>query len=197
MLNLIAPALVEPVSLAEAKTWLRVTHTDEDTLIAGLIGTARERIEHHTALGLITQSWSETLDDWPLTRVTNGLTALELARGPLIRVDAVRMLNRDGGVTVWDNSEYRIEVGRQGRLIAIGAHRLPAVQRPVGGIEINFTIGFGPSGEDVPLALREAILRLVSKAYSSVENAESAQRGSGGMPPDVADLIAPYRRVSL
>ena len=52
---LIAPPAAEPVTLAEARSWLRVDTTDEDGAIASLISAAREIVEMTTrrALALI------------------------------------------------------------------------------------------------------------------------------------------------
>ena len=60
-----SPPATEPVSLAEAKAHLRVTHNDDDAYITTLIKTARQGIEAQTGLGLISQGWSVFLDDWP------------------------------------------------------------------------------------------------------------------------------------
>lgn len=42
--------MADPVSLSEAKLFLRVSHEDEDALIATLIAAAKDRLE--TALGI-------------------------------------------------------------------------------------------------------------------------------------------------
>ncbi|WP_140985988.1 head-tail connector protein [Asticcacaulis tiandongensis] len=42
--------MADPVSLSEAKLFLRVSHEDEDALIATLIDAAKDRLE--TALGI-------------------------------------------------------------------------------------------------------------------------------------------------
>ncbi len=65
-LLLTTPPLVEPVSLTEAKTHLRVPHGDDDVLISVLITSARRRIETRTGLRLITQNWSQFMDCWPV-----------------------------------------------------------------------------------------------------------------------------------
>jgi uncharacterized phiE125 gp8 family phage protein len=56
---------IEPISLEETKTFLRIEHNDEDELIAALIAGARSHIEAQTQTALITQDWRVVLDAWP------------------------------------------------------------------------------------------------------------------------------------
>ena len=58
---LTAPA-AEPLSVAEAKAFLRVEHDDDDAMIASLIAAARNHVEALTRCGLITQTWRIVLD---------------------------------------------------------------------------------------------------------------------------------------
>lgn len=196
-LHLLTPPLVEPVSLSEAKTWLRVAHPDEDTLITETIRVARERVEAETGLALIARSYREVLDAWPARRLSAFGQAVSVARGPLISVEAVRTYAQDGAATLWDPAEYRAETGEPGRIVAVYPFSLPCPDRPAGGIEIAFTAGFGTQAEDVPATLKDAILRLVAQSYSTAEPAESARRGEGGLAPDVEALLRPWRRVRL
>src|SRR3954469_14002780 len=53
----LAAVAVEPVSLAQAKLWLRVDHDAEDTLIAALVSAARDYVEAQTGLALAPQTW--------------------------------------------------------------------------------------------------------------------------------------------
>jgi uncharacterized phiE125 gp8 family phage protein len=61
---LTAPA-AEPLSLAEAKAFLRVEHDDDDGVIAALIAGARLYVEGQTRRALLTQTWRLVLDAWP------------------------------------------------------------------------------------------------------------------------------------
>lgn len=64
-LSLYSPPVQEPVTLAEAKTHLRVTYTDDDALIAELITAARQWFEEQTYRALVTQTWDLKLDELP------------------------------------------------------------------------------------------------------------------------------------
>jgi uncharacterized phiE125 gp8 family phage protein len=196
-LHLLSPPVVEPVGLADAKTWLRVGHDEEDALIADLLSSAAARVELDTGLALIARSYRETLDAWPARRLSAYGQAFSVARGPLISVEAVRTYGRGGDATLWDPAEYRAETGEPGRIVAVYPFSSPCPGRSAGGIEIEFTAGFGVDPGDVPAPLKEAILRLVARSYSTAELAESARRGAGGLPEDVEALLRPWRRVRL
>ena len=64
-LVLTSPPAVEPLTVDEVKTYLRIDHDDEDCLLASLITSARLQVEAALDLALITQSWSWTFDAWP------------------------------------------------------------------------------------------------------------------------------------
>src|ERR1035437_40652 len=63
-LLLTAPA-IEPLSLAEAKAFLRVETSDDDDVICALIAGSRIHVEAQTRRALITQSWRISADVWP------------------------------------------------------------------------------------------------------------------------------------
>ncbi len=62
---LITPPAVEPVTLADAKAYLRVDNDDDDGVISALIAGARSHIEAQTRRALITQAWRLVRDAWP------------------------------------------------------------------------------------------------------------------------------------
>jgi len=66
---LITPPASEPISLADAKAWLRLDDTSEDELISALITAARLTIEAACDRMLITRGWRFVLDCWPVRGV--------------------------------------------------------------------------------------------------------------------------------
>lgn len=64
-LQLRAGPAQEPVSLEEAKYFMRLGGTEDDVLVSTLITAARIHIETTIGKVLITESWSYFLDKWP------------------------------------------------------------------------------------------------------------------------------------
>ncbi len=95
----------EPVNLATAKDWLRVTTEDDDTIITDLITVARQRVEAYSLLSMVAKSIV-------LTGYID--TPLFLPYAPISNVTAVKALQGqivDTGVNDWDTldpDEYQI-----------------------------------------------------------------------------------------
>lgn len=179
-LQLTVPPAEEPVSLAEARAWLRVeSGNDEDDLIGQLIVAARIRCEWHCGRAFVTQGWTLWLDG-----LGDGLVALPLP--PLAGVDSVTLYDTGDVATVLDASGYRVDAPG-GRVIFAAAH--PGL-RAVAGIAIAFTAGYGDAAA-VPADIKSAILQTVAWLYE--------HRGGDAMPvPDGAlALLAPYRAARL
>ncbi len=63
------PPRQEPVSVGEAKQYLRIDHEAEDELLANLIQTARSAVEDFTQRSLMTQVWQLTITEQPSRRL--------------------------------------------------------------------------------------------------------------------------------
>jgi len=184
-----APA-VEPVTVSEAKAHLRVDGTAEDTLLGSLILTSRLHIEAALGLALITQSWRLRLDRWP-----NG-AEVELPLSPLQSVASVKVAAADGEAETVPANRYVVDLdGTPPRLVRNGGG-WPQPEKAAGGIEIDFTAGYGDDAEDVPAPIRQALLLLIAHWYEHRDPIEVGSRETA-IPAAVSDLLAPYRTVRL
>jgi uncharacterized phiE125 gp8 family phage protein len=180
---LTTPPAAEPVTLAEAKAHLRVTHGDDDVYISTLIKTARQGIEAQTGLGLVSQGWSVFLDNWP----DNGVIELPLA--PVLDIADIKVYGDDDTSAVIDPAHYyEDKVSRPARIILRGSRSWVAPGRVANGIEILLTIGF----TSVPEPLREAVLQLVGHWYETRGDETVDEK-----PLSVAQLIQPYRELRV
>lgn len=190
-LILMSGPAVEPVSLSEAKAHCRVDSDAEDTLMSSLILAARLYIEQMLDIALISQDWSLYLDQWP-----DG-AHVELPLAPLMSLQSIRTYNAaDEAITV-DPADYNIDTASRRPRIAFntGVSR-PVPGRPVNGIEIVFTAGYGAAADDVPMPIRQALKMLVAHWYEAREPVVIAQHAES-VPATVASLIAPYRSAKL
>lgn len=179
-LQLTSPPAQEPVSLAEAKAWLRVeSGDDEDALITALIAAARVRCEWHCGRAFITQTWTLWLDG-----IGDGVIGLPLP--PLAAVSQVTLYAIGGDAAVLDAAAYRVDVPG-GRLIFAASH--PGL-RASDGVSIAFTAGYGDA-DDVPEPIKSAILQTVAWLY------EHRGGDAAPVPAGALALLAPYRVVRL
>ncbi|MFC4724378.1 hypothetical protein AB6B38_06955 [Glycocaulis abyssi] len=197
-LQTLGAAPAAPVSLSDAKAWLRVGHAGEDASITALINTAVSRVEAETGRALLVRNFRETLDGWPIRRLSGCGSAFALAVAPAVSVEAVRTFDRAGEETLWDAEEYRVDTSADpGRLIARAPFAFPRPGPLAAGIEIDFTAGYGETASDVPPALIESVLRLVAEGYAASEPTLATARGPARLPETVESLLRPFRQVRL
>ncbi|MBB1248290.1 head-tail connector protein [Rhizobium sp. G21] len=184
----LAPPGAEPLTLAQAKAHLKIDHTDEDGLITSLIATAREHLEQVSGLALVRRPMRLYLDRWPET----GL--IEIARGPVTAVDAVRIFDADGAEGLVDLAGHVLDgAARPARL---WLKRRPETRGAVNGVEVDFTAGFGDTGADIPDTLKRAMLTHVALMHG-FRAVVSTEMQPAGVPDGYDRLIAPYRMMRL
>ncbi len=181
----ITPPASEPVSLAEAKLFLRADHDAEDGLITMLIAAAREAVEAAIGRALITRRVRESLDIW----VREAAQGAVLGLGPVTNVAAVRLLADNGSQSVIDPERYRLD-GARDRPRLVFASGLPATLRQIGGIEIEYDCGYAEDAADLPVALRLAVLQIVASLYE-------LRQGEGPMPETARALMRPFAPMRL
>ena len=187
----IAAPAEAPVSLGEAKAHLNVDHDDDDTLITSLVGAAVAHLDGHAGvLGrcLVNQQWRQDYRDWHWFH-----------RLPFPDVSAVTVKYQDA-----DNQEqtvssalYELIEDARGALVSFrDVFTKPGLYDDmIAPVNITLTAGFG-AADDVPQALKQAILLLVGHWY---ENREAVNIGNitTELPMAVNALISPFRRVSV
>jgi uncharacterized phiE125 gp8 family phage protein len=201
-----APAS-EPVTLTEAKAWLRVDVTDDDQLITDLVKDAREYVENHTGMALITQSWLLTLDTFPPLDMSymlvrqprawlpqtrqfqgSGGGVIRLPKPPLQAVNSVKYLATDGTLTTLDPSGYQVDTTTfPGRLAPAYGQVWPVTRFNPAAVTVGFTCGFGSTTDTVPGIFKRAIRLLICNWY---ENRGDGQTKTYDVENAVNDLLA-------
>ncbi len=178
----------EPVTLAELKAYLRLDGDEEDALLASLGKAARLLVEAHAGRITTIQTWRLVLDAWPC----GGVLRVPLA--PLRAILAARLIDADGGAAPLASDALVLDAASEPARIRV-KDGTPAPGSPLNGIEIDVSVGYGPAPGDVPEPLREAIRALAARWFE--QRGEAHLQEPPRLPPEIAALVGPYRRVRL
>lgn len=197
-LKLITPPGGEPISVEEAKSYLRVEIDDDHEIIAKLITTARLAVESYTGKTLMTQIWRLTFH--PSTPALRGclitpfdrrITTVKLPGNPFICLQGHPKLISQGGDH--EIKDYHVIKGLSQALLGFSKLTLNETQ----SLQVDFMCGYGNSPEEVPLTFRQAILMLVAELYDN-RNGQSSHPAQPAFINDaVACLLRPLRCLSV
>ena len=165
---------IEPITLSEAKTFLRVDGSAEDTLLGDMIKAVRIAAEDATGKSLITQSWKITYAD-------HAPCDVPLPYGPVQSVTSVKCFSEAGEETTMNAELYHVHPAGE-RLVletVVSGHR----------IEVVYVAGFGDAATDVPMNIRQGMLIHLLHLY--------AQRDTIAAPEAALAIYGAVRDVRL
>jgi uncharacterized phiE125 gp8 family phage protein len=160
---------VEPVTLAEAKSHLRVDTADDDTYITGLIRAAREWCEQYLDRTLVHTQWVMRFDRFP----PDGTHDIELPRPPIVASGtatavALTFTFENGTTSTYSTASYRVDrASTPGAVKTLYGQAWPPHLQDDNSISVTWWGGYGPSGSDVPQSIRHAMLMLVAFWYDN------------------------------
>jgi uncharacterized phiE125 gp8 family phage protein len=160
-LEILVPPSAEPVSLAEAKAWLRLGTDGDDTVLSRMIVAARARFENETGRALMARTVRERFVPLPQPN-RDGLVWLLPANGPATAITAVTMIDGQG-IETPAPAGFCTLAGRQFKVV-----------RSVPGMVVTYSAGASDIA-DVALADRVAVLEILAGLY--------ARRNEGQISP--------------
>lgn len=149
----VTPPAELPVTLLEAKQWLRIEYDAEDALIARMLEVATDQVEALTKRALITQTLRLERDAWPPGRT------LWLPRPPLVSVTYLKYKDAAGTLQTVDSSDYTVQTGGdiQGRCVVAFGQSWPTPAIEPAAVQATYVAGYGDAA-DVPQQIKTAIL---------------------------------------
>lgn len=161
--TLVAPA-TEPVTLAQARAFLRVGTDGDDTVLTSLLLAAREAVEARLGCALVTRTIRQRF--LGPRRFDVGLPGILVpGRGPATSLVAARTIAGDGTETLAPLNLVRLVDGRFVLTAPLFAN--------VVGLSIDYQAGYGSTPASVPEAFKVAILEAVSEALIRRDNPAS------------------------
>ncbi|QIB36313.1 head-tail connector protein [Ancylobacter pratisalsi] len=177
----------EPLTLAEAKTYLRVDHDGEDAMIGSMITAARATVEALTRRVLIDQSWRIVRDAWP----ASGLIPVPV--NPLKAITGAHVIDAAGAEIEVPLAALISDTARLPGLIRVERCAVPEPGRVLAGIAIDVVAGHGADADHVPSPLVEAVRVVLAHFYEHRD-----EPGAGAAFPARLDaLVAPFRVTRL
>ncbi len=195
-LSLTTPPTGEPVTLADVKLYIDEVRADRDTLIQGLIATARMHVERVTRRPLLTQRWTLTLDGFSGDRIYSCGNVLFLPKPPVTSIVSVSYVDTNGTTqALADVTDYRKSLpsgptAAKARLEPAYGKSWPSTRDVMDAVTIVFECGYGASGGLVPAPIRTAIQQLVAHWYERPEPVSDVSLEE--MPFAVTALLRPY-----
>jgi uncharacterized phiE125 gp8 family phage protein len=184
----LTPPAVEPLTLVEIRAHLRLDTEDEDALLSALATVAREHLERETGVVLAERNFRLCIDDWPADGIVT------IPRGPVRAITSVIVYDGDGEPQAVDLEGHLLD--GQARPARLWLRDVPQPGRPLNGIEVEFSAGFGESGADVPETLKRAMLFHVAAMFAC-RGVFAVDAQPAVVPPAYDRLIAPFCRRGL
>ena len=186
-LVLTVPPSVEPLTLDDAKLHVRVDGTTEDALITSLIVAARMEAENRAGVGIITQTWRETLSCFPSYITGYGWEygggpdmfgdVIRLSRGPVQSITSIQYLDLGGQTQTLSSDIYVLESTPVSDEISLAFGKIwPLIPPQANAIAITYVVGYADDAVDVPPDLVAALKLRVEDLYRNrgVQIGESA-----------------------
>lgn len=166
-----------PVTMDEARAWLRLGAADEDALFERLIGAVTNMCEAFTGQWLLARDGAEVL--------TVRRQTARLAARPVVAVDMVARIDTGGDEVVLDPADYRVDIA-DGLAVVTVAGATDGTR-----LRVAYRAGMAEAAADVPAAIRHGMLRMVQHLYEARDDAKADP------PAAVAALWQPWRRIAL
>jgi uncharacterized phiE125 gp8 family phage protein len=166
---LVTAPTADPVTVAEAKKFLRIDHELDDTEITSFITDATNQAEDFTGWAYMQQTWDLYLDGWP------DKDFIEIRKTPVQSITSIKYTDSDGVEHTFSSSDYELDNKSfiPKVVLKYGLSWPSEVLKTVNAIQIRFVAGYAVKGADpagnVPEVKKTAIKMLVLDIYEGKE----------------------------
>jgi uncharacterized phiE125 gp8 family phage protein len=153
---------------SEAKDFLKVDTTADDTLIDNLIKAATQSCEVYTNRYFLDTVVTQYADKWSDINT--------LYKSPVSSITHIKYYDSNDSLQTLDTSVYLVdEVSQPARIGLKPNQSFPNLADRINAIEVKYTVGYGETSSDVPEGIRQAVLITIGNWY---ENRQSVVTGT-------------------
>lgn len=160
--SVVTPAASEPITLTEAKNFLRVDGSDDDVLIGALISAAREMCEQYTRRILVTTTIDEYFDGFPNYKNAVSKDIIYLSRGPVQSITNLKYVDEIGSEETVASSYYVSDTISEPARIASTAGWF-ATNGIINQVIVRYVVG--TAVDSIPTPLKQGMLLIISDLY--------------------------------
>ena len=152
---------------AEAKDFLKVDTTADDTIIDNLVAAATESCQIYTNQYFINTVVTQYSDNWK--------EFYSLYKSPVSSITHIKYYDKNDSLQTLAASNYILDDTYEPARIGIAVDgELPNVADRINAVQVKYTVGYGTASTDVPEGIRTAIILTVGNWY---ENRQSVITG--------------------
>ena len=152
---------------ADAKDFLKVDTTADDTLIDNLIKAATQSCEIYTNRYFLDTLVTQYADKW--------VDIENLYKSPVSAITHIKYYDSDDSLQTLAGTVYLLdEVSQPARIGLKPNQSYPNIANRINAIEVKYTVGYGTAASSVPEAIRQAVLITIGNFY---ENRQSVITG--------------------
>lgn len=181
-LKLITAPATTPVSIAEARTFLKIDGAAENSTVEALIAAATGLYDgEYGILGraLVSQTWELVLDEFPANEI-------EIPLPPLISITSVKYDDVNGVEQTVDPANYYVDtVSTPGWIVPVSSFSWPSTLDAINTVRVRFVAGYAT----MPPSLKTGLLRTIGALHENrdLSNEELLQH------PAVSSMTMLYR----
>jgi uncharacterized phiE125 gp8 family phage protein len=174
-LTLIAAPTAEPLTLSEAKSFLRIEHGADDALVTRAIAASRQAAEHYLRSALLPQTW-----EYRIGRTYR--CEVRLPFGPARSITSITATDDGGESQILDVSGYKLSV--DGSRVMFASAPACAV------LAIRYTASMADDADTLPALIKQGMLHHIAAMLEQRE-------GSVPLPMQSIACYLPYRKIGL
>lgn len=191
----------EPISLQEAKDYLRVDDSTDERIIRPFVESARRIAEEHLGRTLMTTTYTmytdsyNALDDplwegWRTGADINGRkNYIALSKSPVQSVTSVSTFDDSDNEATFASSKYYVDTVREpSRIVLRTGQTFPTALRVANAIKVVYVAGYA-NAYAIPEPIKMGMMQHIAFLY---EHRGDMYEAASPMPPMIKNLYSPY-----